>query len=535
MPDKQIFFDPQRKRWKRLRRVLDAVAVASTLVVAGFIFNSLRGQHLPELLLPTPKHKYRAVIDRTPLLRGLRGSTPARRRTTRRPSDIELNTDEGLRAAYYVPDDATSYSSFKEHVHQIDMLFPEWLHVDVARATLTAVSGNNTIREYPVIDGTTVHDPDDLNKIKNVIQATKEGTEVFPHLNNYNAHTGIWDPAIGAVLADPDKNAHLREQIVHFFTALPAYRGLSLDFENLDEPAMPAYLGFIQSLYADLHSRNLRLYVNVAASTEDEYLKQIAPNSDGIVVMNYDQHEQESEPGPIAAQDWFISNLTRVLKTVRKEKVICAIGNYGYDWTLSIPDPKDRKHPKPRIVDAEDLPHVSEVWRRAADADADLNLDYDTLNPHFEYIDEDNNQRHVVWFLDAVTALNELRGARALGLQTFALWRLGEEDSSIWNIWDRPSSPDSLHALGTLQPGQDIDTEGDGEIIRVTGLPKNGKRTVEADTDEPDPRKKLIIDEHMDVYPSPYTVQQYGYHPNEVALSFDDGPDPKWTPKILDI
>ena len=141
----------------------------------------------------------------------------------------------------------------------------------------------------------------------------------------------------------------------------------------------------------------------------------------------------------------------------------------------------------------------------------------------------------MVWFLDAVTVLNELRGARALGLQTFALWRLGEEDSSLWNIWDRPSSPDSLRALATVQPGHDIDTEGDGEIIRVTGLPKTGKRTVEIDTDEPDPRKKLIIDEHMDVYPNTYTVQQYGYHPNQVALSFDDGPDPKWTPRILDV
>src|SRR6202041_3431630 len=33
----------------------------------------------------------------------------------------------------------------------------------------------------------------------------------------------------------------------------------------------------------------------------------------------------------------------------------------------------------------------------------------------------------------------------------------------------------------------------------------------------------------------PYTVEYYGYHPNEVSLSFDDGPDPEWTPKILDI
>ncbi len=535
MPEKQIFFDPHRKRWKRLRRILDTAAVVFTLVLAGFIFNTLRGQHLPELLLPTPKHNYRAVTDRTPLLHRNRSLGPARRKTTRRPSEIPLNTGEGLRAAYYVPDDATSYSSFKEHVHQIDLLFPQWLHVDLPAGRLMARSGDNTLREFPVVDGNTVHDPDDLNKIKNVIQQTKEDTEIFPQLNNYNAKTGVWDAEIGKLLADDGQRAHLRDQIVRFFTALPVYRGLALDFESLDPSSIPAYINFIHEIYGDLHARNLRLYVNVPAAAEDAYLKQIAPNTDGVVLMNYDQHEIEGEPGPIAAQDWFIGNLARVLKVVPKEKLICAIGNYGYDWTLSIPDPKDKRHPQPKVIDAEEVDYVSEVWKRAADADADLNLDYDTLNPHFEYIDEDSNQRHVVWFLDAVTALNELRGARALGLQTFALWRLGEEDSSIWNIWDRPSNPDALHALTIVQPGNDIDTEGDGEIIRVTGLPKNGKRTVEIDTDEPDPRNALIIDEHMDVYPNTYTVQQYGYHPNKVALSFDDGPDPKWTPRILDI
>ena len=535
MPEKQIFFDPHRKRWKRLRRVFDTVAVVVTLVVAGFIFNTLRGQHLPELLLTTPKHNYRPVVDRTPLLRRNHSLGPARRKTTRRPSEIPLNTGEGLRAAYYVPDDATSYSSFKEHVHQIDMLFPQWLHVELPDGRLMARSGDNTLREFPVVDGNTVHDPDDLNKIKNVIQATKEDTEVFPQLNNYNARTGIWDAEIGKLLADDGRRSHLRDQIVRFLTAMPVYRGLSLDFESLDESSVPDYIQFIREIYGDLHAHNLRLYVNVPAAAEDAYLKQIAPIADYIVLMNYDQHETESDPGPIAAQDWFLGNLARVLKSVPKEKLICAIGNYGYDWTLSIPDPKDKRHPKPKVIDAEEVDYVSEVWKRAADADADLNLDYDTLNPHFEYIDEDSNQRHVVWFLDAVTALNEMRGARALGLQTFALWRLGEEDSSIWSIWDRPSNPDSLHALNTVQPGHDIDTEGDGEIIRITGLPKNGKRSVEIDTDEPDARKKLIIDEHMDVYPNPYTVQQYGYHPNEVALSFDDGPDPKWTPRILDI
>jgi peptidoglycan-N-acetylglucosamine deacetylase len=169
MPDKQIFFDPHRKRWKRLRRILDALAVLTTLVVAGFIFNTFRSQPLSGLLLPIPRHNYRPINDRIP---GMRGPRPQlnRRRTARRPSDIPLNSGEGLRAAWYVPDDPTSYSSFKEHVHQIDMLFPQWLHTD-GEATLKAISSDNTIREYAIVDGNTVHDPDDLKKFKRVIQA----------------------------------------------------------------------------------------------------------------------------------------------------------------------------------------------------------------------------------------------------------------------------------------------------------------------------------------------------------------------------
>jgi cellulose synthase/poly-beta-1,6-N-acetylglucosamine synthase-like glycosyltransferase/peptidoglycan/xylan/chitin deacetylase (PgdA/CDA1 family)/spore germination protein YaaH len=530
MPDRQIFFDPQRKRWKRLRRILDITAVIFTLVLAGFIFNVLRFQRLPELLLPVPKHNYKALPDVHP---GRGAPRPARRKTDRRPSDIPFNTGEGLRAAYYVHDDAASYSSLKEHIHQIDLLYPQWLHVVSPQGALMG-NNPNTHRDFAIVDAAGVHDPDDGDRVKHVIQAAKEDTEIFPHLNNYNTATQSWDTGFGDVLADPAKRAALRGQIVRFFTAFPAYRGLSLDFESLPDNATPAYLAFIHELYGDFQPLKLRLYVNTAAATSDADLKAIAQNSDGIILMNYDQHQTTSDPGPIASQDWFVANLTRTLKIVPKEKIICAVGNYGYDWALTIQDPKDRKHPKPRVVNTEDLP-VTEAWQRASDSDADLDLDYDSLNPHFQYIDEDSNQRHVVWFLDGVTMLNELRAARGLGLQTFALWRLGEEDNSLWNVWDKPSSVDSLQALGSVQPGHDVDNEGEGDILRVTGLPQPGKRTVSVDTDEPNPQRKLIIDEHMDVYPRTYTVEYYGYHANEIALSFDDGPDPKWTPKILDI
>jgi peptidoglycan-N-acetylglucosamine deacetylase len=534
MRDKQIFFDPQRKRWKRLRRILDVTAVITTLVLAGFIFNVLRVQRLPELLLPPPKHNYKALQNRQPVSRA-KGARPARRKTDRKPSEIPFNTGEGLRAAYFIPDDASSYSSFKEHVHQIDLLFPQWLHVDAPSTTIMGTTQDG--REFPIFESGVVHDPDDLNKIKRVIQGAKEDTEVFPHFNNFNSHSQSFDPAMGAVLKDAAKRAEIRSQLTRILAAYPGYHGLSLDIENLTDDADLAYLTFIKELYGDLHPRNLRLYVNVGVSAPDEDLKLIAENSDGVVLMNYDEHEVDSQPGPIASQNWFVANLTRALKSVPKEKLICAVGNYGYDWELSIPDPKSRnvKMRKPRVVDTEVKDHVPDVWQLASDADADLDLDYDSLNPHFEYIDEDAHTRHVVWFLDGVTMLNEMRAARELGLQTFALWRLGSEDRTLWNIWDKPSNPASLEELGSLQPGHDVDSTGSGDILRVTGLPQTGKRTISVDTDEPDPRKKLIIDEHMDIYPHTYTVEYYGYHPNEVALSFDDGPDPKWTPKILDI
>ncbi len=535
MLDRQIFFDPQRKRWRRLRRILDVSAVLLTVVVAIFIFNVLRQQHLPELLLPSPKHNYKALRDRqSDLVRTERAKEkPARRKTNRKASDVPFNTGEGIRAAYYRPDDAASYSSFKEHVHQIDIVFPMWLHVSEPDGNLMGESSDDT-REYRLVDNRGAHDPDDLNKIKNVVSAAKENTEIFPNLSSYNPQNQSFDPAIGNVVLDPGKRQNLRKQLMTFFAAMPSYRGLSLDLENFPDNAQEAYLQFIQELYADMHARNLRLYVNVEVSTDDDALKRMAANSDGLILMNYDEHEVESEPGPIASQTWFLNNLKRVLKVVPKEKIVCALGNYGYDWSMSIPDPKDKTHPKPKVLNTEDMP-VQEAWQRAADADVDLDLDYDSLNPHYSFIDEDKHIRHVVWFLDSVTTLDEMRGARELGIQTFALWSLGLEDRSTWAIWDKPSSAEALTALANVPPGHDVDAEGTGDIIRITNTPKSGKRVVQVDTDEPDARRRLIIDEHMDDYPSSYRVEKYGYHPNELALSFDDGPDPAWTPRILDI
>ena len=47
------------------------------------------------------------------------------RRTTLSPSQVQLNTDEGIRAAFYDPSDAAGFSSLREYARQIDLLYPE--------------------------------------------------------------------------------------------------------------------------------------------------------------------------------------------------------------------------------------------------------------------------------------------------------------------------------------------------------------------------------------------------------------------------
>jgi peptidoglycan/xylan/chitin deacetylase (PgdA/CDA1 family) len=301
----------------------------------------------------------------------------------------------------------------------------------------------------------------------------------------------------------------------------------------------------VQSLSDNLHQRNLKVYVNAPVNDASVDLQFVGSHADGVVLMNYDQHETGTDPGPVAGQDWFENNLRNAMKIVPREKIICSIGNYGYDWTSPLPPlPGARRkgHPvaKPKAAGSQVLSAVNlstqGIWQEASDSGAQIVLDDASLNPHFAYDDEDERVRHTVWFLDGVTALNEMRVARALGLQTFALWKLGSEDDSLWKIWDNPLKANPVTDLANVSPGQDVDTEGDGDILRVTGLPQNGHRTVTMDDDPTIPAEYLsAISESMDSYPLPYTVSQYGYHPKQVALTFDDGPDPEWTPKILDV
>ncbi len=553
-PGKAIFYDPQRKRWKRLRRIFDALALAGAVVGILFVIGLLKMRPLRALDLRSATRRYRALSNppAPELSPKEKLNHSVHRHSDLKPSDVVLNQGEGLRAAFYNDVDPASYASFKEHVKQIDLLFPEWLHVLSPDGALTAYSSDNT--PFAVVDRAGVHGVDRENKVVKAITAAKEDTEIFPLVNNYNALTNTFAP-VGPFLSASAARANFVSEVDRLLATNTRYRGIVLSFQLVPSTALPAYGALVQTLSDDFHSRNLKLYITVPVGASGYNLAFLAAHTDGIVLMNFGEHQDQTISGPVASQNWFENNLKAVMKVVPRQKILCAIGNYGYDWTLPLPpSPPTRSAnakrqpqptrsaaptPAPETLDdvaAATMISTQDAWQRASDAEAKIDLDDTSLNPHFAYDDEDAQQRHQVWYLDAVSALNQMRVARALGLQTFALWRLGFEDASIWRVWDNPLAPNVAQQLSTVPPGYDVDTEGDGDILRVTGLPQLGHRSAELDDDKTIPAQYLsVVNESMDSYPLPYTVSQYGYHPQQVAISFDDGPDPIWTPKILDI
>jgi peptidoglycan-N-acetylglucosamine deacetylase len=511
---KAIFYDPQLKRWRRLRRVLDVVGVVITVVIAVFLFTALREPTMRELLLPTNKHSYKPIKEREHRGAARPGT---HRRTPKPPSEVVLN-EEPIRAAFYVMWDAGSYSSLRDYLHQIDLLFPEWLHVLTPDGHLQGVNAANSV--FDVIDPNGTVRVVDV-KVMPLIKGEKANIEVFPLVNNFDPVAQKWLPSVGDFLNNAEGRANFRRQILTFL-ATDRYRGISLDLEEIPLPAQPGFNALVRELGSDLHAHAMKLFVNVPVTDNDYNYKQLAADSDGLILMNYDEHQTESRTGPVASQEWFADNLRQALKVIPREKIICAIGNYGYEWVTATNRRKKAVPPSVHTLS------VQEAWIKSEESESPIDLHSDSLNPHFGFT-EDDGTTHEVWFLDAVTAQNQMRAARNLGIRTFALWRLGAEDRSLWEIWDHPMRPNAA-GLAVVPPGQDVSIDGNGEILRIVERPSNGERTVTYDD-----KSGLIVSENYTKLPTPYELVAYGSKPHQIAITFDDGPDPNFTPRILDI
>ena len=511
---KPIFYDAEKVRWRRTRRILEISGGLLTLLLIYFFLTIAGSVELPAALLPDTRPIYHSLKKK--LLKPVALREGGHKRVAN-IGQVPPKYDP-LRSAFFVSWDPNSLASLKKHYKDIDLLMPEQLHAVTPNGAITVVDyeRNQTVQASPA-EVISRLQQDKLHQWMRSLNPPVE-LPMMGLLNNYDGT--VWRvKEMAELLANPAARSRLISDVTQYAVAAKQ-AGIVVDFEEVPDASQENFQKFIGQFAPAMHAVGLKLMIALPARDDSYDYEFFGKETDAIILMNYDQHWLTSPPGPIAAQDWFVENLRQVLEVVPAQKIVVGIANYSYDWT----EPSKKERPE-----AEEF-SIQEALLHAYESESEIEFDPASLNPHYSYSDEQNHT-HQVWMLDAVTAYNELRASEQLGVQGTALWRLGSSDSSLWPVWDTTHPDDVVRSkLADLPPGPDLILEGDGDIWHIADVPKQGKRSITYD-----PASAVIVSEKYEAYPLSYDIDQIGAAKKKIALSFDDGPDRRWTPKILDI
>ncbi|TSA87153.1 glycosyltransferase [Deinococcus detaillensis] len=505
LPETQlpVFYDPKGVRRRRLHWTAAALGGLLLLASAGMVTALWQPTELPGLKLANHLSSTRPwmgvgsgkAATNQPTFDQLAALPAATATAQATPTNV---------TGFYVAWDDNSFSSLKRNLPALDVLVPEWWHLG---------AGGHLLSESPSKNAAM------LDYLRSKPRRLRSDFKVMALINNYDPVKQDWASArLGQVLASPAQRSQLIQELMAG-VAQNHFGGLNIDFENLPDSAQHNYAGFIAELASQLHAVHAQLTLD--APLDDPAFEYVALGklADHVILMAYDEHEEQSEAGPIASQGWLRSNVASRLKDIPASKLTVALGSYGYDWAV---DAAGRHQAASELT-------FQEALSQAKDAGVKPHLDAGSLNPTYTYAD-DTGRPHHVWYLNGVSAYDQAQAVRGLGISSLAMWRLGSEDPSVWPAL-RLGGAAAVSALSTLQSGYDIDYEGQGELLKVSAAPSAGQRLLHLD-----PVSQLITRESVSDFASPYVIQRWGAaDPKKIALTFDDGPDAVYTPQLLDI
>ncbi|WP_288435038.1 polysaccharide deacetylase family protein [uncultured Chryseobacterium sp.] len=512
---KQIFQTSSKKRWKSVKwgsRVFIFIGIL-LLLALGLMMTLDRSPKIPF------KEDYKAVITANkPYLQENKISKEYKGfRSFISEKTIHTNLDKiqkaraeryknqnrnwaqfpgGIRSAFYVAWDPQSLMSLKRNIRHVNLVFPEWFFLDPKTGDLK-----------------TNVDPEGYKVIK------RTGVAAMPMLSN-NSDREFRSEGLVKVLNDPQKRTRLIQKITlqcqkyHF-------KGINIDFEDMNLNSDDNLIAFMKELSETFKKNQLLVTMDIMTDNDDYNIPKLNPYVDYFVLMAYDEYSAGSDAGPVSSQKWIEEQTGKIVKQTSPQKIILGLGAYGYDWSSN----KD---------DNTSVTYMQAITKASA-SKAVIDFNDNTFNLNYSYTDS-KNLTHTVFFNDAASIFNTMRFSSEYPLAGTALWRLGSEDSRVWNFYDKDLTFAGLSRLNlkTLEnvKGQTmVDYIGDGEVLDVLNTPHDGKIALEID-----PKEKIITDENYITYPSSYEVKKYGSAPQkELVLTFDDGPDETYTPQVLDI
>lgn len=365
------------------------------------------------------------------------------------------------------------------------------------------------------LNGDSIVDKADTAALRVIHEGKKSAIAV---VSNFN--TDHWDgAAVRRLLSDMPAQQKLIYNLISI-TKKHGYKGINIDFEELNLENRDGFNAFMKNLYSQFHAEKLIVSQDISPENDDYSPEVLQHYNDYIVLMAYDQHSEDSNAGDISHQEWVEEKLDDICNKMDANKVILALACYGYDWP-------EKSVGTPVTYET--------AMTLAVNYKSSVNFNPASANLNFNYKDG-SGINHNVYFTDAATNFNLIRKADDWGIAGIALWRLGSEDKRLWQFISKDLSLDSLkkkpvdlRKISPLTMGG-IAYIGDGEILDLISTPNPGAVRFTLNKDD-----FTIANQQYMRLPTQYVIKRFGEADKKIALTFDDGPDPVYTPQILSI
>ncbi len=482
---KPVFHDPNGQRAKRVNLVAATLAVGALAIFAAVEIGSNYAPALPEVAWASKHTVLDSAVDRTAETATSEGFIAGRNR------QVPASAASAMRMAFFSANDPSSLIALRRHADQLDAIIPDWLRF---APTESGIAPQDRVREARVRTWLSQHAPH---------------VRIYPSIDD-----SMPAAKVAGLLATSAARTRLVQAIEDYLRSY-GYAGITLSLSNLPASSHANLATFLSQLRAKLNADGRKVILALDTSDASPRMQVLADASDYILLSTFTGPARQ-RPGPIVPQGWLETQLAAPFVAINRAKLIVGLGSYGYDWD-SIGRKKDIA--------------VQTAWDAMRGAKAHLSFSSPSLNSNFSYTD--NGKQHEVWFLDAASVFNQARSALATRPAGVAVWRLGLEDPGIWSFLGRGQIPDksALAALRKPEPGNDIYTRAEGDFLEFKAAATNGERNVSYNDG-----LGLIVAQSFASLPKQAVLSTPAIADKKlIGLTFDDGPDPRYTPAILDL
>ena len=211
--------------------------------------------------------------------------------------------------------------------------------------------------------------------------------------------------------------------------------GIDIDFEALGSDNRDLFTAFIRNLSTQLHNQNKLLAVTLESRIANQVPMDwhaIGQLADEVRLMVYDYHSRvTNQPGPISPLGWLKEVVTYASQQIPKEKIVVALGNYGYDWSSPATDQTTWQGVGLSQEQAVALALANKTPVVQSTGIDERGYDIGTA-PNFSYTDS-SGIAHQVWFEDNQSLTMKLDLLSQYQFKGVIFWSVGIGDQEFWN------------------------------------------------------------------------------------------------------